>query len=136
MTYTYPWYDSPWLRTYMQAQEIIKQHAPHRLAEFINAFDPLRTRPDYQVEKINEVFEPTLLKEIRDFVDTLKTGEMEKQELLNFGRLVVHDDPYFNQLQKKLTDLVSERVQEPVEPCYNFLSLYNNLGVCKVHMDV
>jgi hypothetical protein len=24
---------------------------------------------------------------------------------------------------------------EPVEPCYNFLSLYNNLGVCAVHMD-
>ena len=30
---------------------------------------------------------------------------------------------------------VSAWVGEVVEPSYNFLSLYNNLGVCKPHMD-
>ena len=63
------------------------------------------------------------------------TDELEKQELFNFGRLVVHDHPYFNQIQNTMTDLVSEIAQEPVEAYYNFLSLYNNLGVCEVHMD-
>ena len=55
--------------------------------------------------------------------------------MLNFGRLIVHDAPLCTRIQAGLTERISDIVNEPVEPCYNFLSLYNNLGVCAVHMD-
>ena len=45
------------------------------------------------------------------------------------------DLPYVTELQHKITDLVGEQVGEAVEPCYNFLSLYKEMGVCHVHMD-
>lgn len=42
---------------------------------------------------------------------------------------------FFVQLHAKVIDFVSEAVGEEVESSYNFLSLYNNFGVCAVHMD-
>ncbi|MCY7281379.1 MAG: hypothetical protein LH610_10885 [Sphingomonas bacterium] len=64
-----------------------------------------------------------------------RTTPREKHEMLRFGRLIVHEAELCTELQAKLTDRISELVNEPVEPSYNFLSLYNNLGVCAVHMD-
>ncbi|OAI53613.1 hypothetical protein AYO47_04470 [Planctomyces sp. SCGC AG-212-M04] len=55
--------------------------------------------------------------------------------MLRFGRYVVHDHEFFNTLQQSITDIVSETVNEAVEPSYNFLSLYNNLGVLRPHLD-
>ena len=60
---------------------------------------------------------------------------LEKHEYKNFGREVVHNHPYFIELQKNLECFVSDLVSEPIESAYNFLSLYNNLGKCDVHMD-
>ena len=54
---------------------------------------------------------------------------------MGFGRQVVHDHSELSKIQRTLTETVSSLVGEAVEPCYYFLSLYNNLGVCKVHMD-
>ena len=48
---------------------------------------------------------------------------------------MIHNHPFFNQLQVELKDFVSQAVGEQVEASYNFLSLYNNFGVCAVHMD-
>jgi hypothetical protein len=72
---------------------------------------------------------------IEDSIVTLNKSELEQHELLRFGRFVVHDYDYFTQLHQLITPLVSDLVGELVEPIYNFLSLYNNLGVCRVHMD-
>ena len=55
--------------------------------------------------------------------------------MLSFGRIVVQDAPLCTELQAKLSDRISDFVGEAVEPCYNFLSMYHNLGVCEVHMD-
>ncbi len=52
-----------------------------------------------------------------------------------FGRFVKWDLPYMTTLQEQIADQVSDLVGEQVEPCYNFLSLYKELGVCGVHMD-
>ena len=135
MKNNYPWYDSQWLNSYVQAKSIIKQHNPALLEEFVNTTNLLRTRSDFQVTKLPNVFNEVTLAETRELIEVLQTDELEKQELFQFGRMVVHDHPYLNRLQKIFTDLVSEIAQEPVEPYYNFLSLYNNLGVCGVHMD-
>lgn len=132
---TFPWYDSPWLQAFIKAKAIIQQHHPERLAAFIAAFEPLRTRPDYAVVECPQLLSPERLTEIRAIIQEISSREFEKQELFSFGRLVVHDLPYFTQLQEELAAYVSTCVGEEVEPRYNFLSLYNNLGVCKIHMD-
>jgi len=135
MKNAYPWYDSPWLNAYVKAKHIINQHYPQRLKEFVDAFEPLRTRPDFQVIKFDRVFDQATYSEIQALIKKLKTEALEKQELFNFGRMVVHDHSFFNRLQDSLTGFVSDAVKEPVESSYNFLSLYNNLGNCQVHMD-
>ena len=135
MKNNYPWYDSQWLSSYVIAKKIIKQYNPTLLEEFVCRTDLLRTRFDFQVTKLPNIVNKTTLKETREFLKELPPNELEKQELFKFGRMVIHDHPYLNRLQKTFTTLVSEIAQEPVEPYYNFLSLYNNLGICAVHMD-
>ena len=131
----YPWYDSLWLGAFVNAKRIVKLYYPKKLKEFIGAFDPLKTRPDFQVQKYDSVLEQTILLEAQALIHSLSHESLEKQEFFKFGRMVVHDHSYFNQLQESLTELVSDAVQEPLESSYNFLSFYNNLGVCNVHMD-
>jgi hypothetical protein len=131
----FPWYDAHWLSAYVRAKRLLQSDYPHKYSEFIAALEPLRTRLDFQPIQIGNFFDAKTLAEIKDLIIKLKQEEFEKHEFFNFGRLVVHDHPYFNQLQTMLTPLVSEKVGELVEPGYNFLSLYNNLGICGVHMD-
>ncbi len=52
-----------------------------------------------------------------------------------FGRFVVHNHPYFTELQRRTVPLMSEVAGEEVEASYNFLSLYGGLGVCPPHLD-
>lgn len=42
----FPWYDSPWLATYVRAKAWIARTHPARLAEFEARLAPLRTDPD------------------------------------------------------------------------------------------
>ncbi len=72
---------------------------------------------------------------IRAIVATLDPLQLELHEAGRFGRYVVHDHPGFADLQQQLAAVVSEVVGEPVEPSYNFLSLYTAMGVCPLHMD-
>jgi hypothetical protein len=135
MQNAFPWYDSNWLTAYCRAKEFIQRHYPHKYAEFIDAFQPLRTDPNFNTLRLKTVFDTATLQHIKALIQTLQPSELEQHEFLRFGRFVVHDHPYFNQLQQDLTAFVSDRVGEAVEPNYNFLSLYNNLGTCGVHMD-
>lgn len=130
MDYSYPWYDSNWLTDYVRVKDLIKQQYPEKYLEFLDAFEPLRTRHDFQVIKLDNIFEKKTLKDARTLIQNLKSQEREKHEFFSFGRLVVHDHPFFNELQESLTDLVSKAVKEPVEAYYNFLSLYNDFGHC------
>jgi hypothetical protein len=68
-------------------------------------------------------------------VASLRPTDLELHEARTFGRFVVHDHPYFTELQQHIVPLVSAAVGEPVEAAYNFLSLYGGLGVCPPHMD-
>ena len=131
----YPWYDSNWLTDYVRVKNYIKQHYREKYPEFFAAFEPLRTRHDFETIKLDNVFDRQTLQDARNIIQNLKSQEREKHEFFSFGRLVVHDLSFFNDLQQSLTDLVSKAVKEPVEPYYNFLSLYNNFGLCQVHMD-
>ena len=131
----YPWYDSVWLDEYSNAKSIIRKVKPQALTAFEEAMQVFRTHPDFRVRTFEHVFDDDTLEKIREVVRTLKPTDFEFHEAQQFKRFIVHDHPYFTELQQQLLPLISEAAGEPVEPNYNFLSLYSAMGVCPVHMD-
>lgn len=132
---SFPWYDSPWLSAYLAAREFIQVRCPQKEQEFVRAFDVFRTPPDFEVLHLPGLFDDNVLAELRSIVRDLDHRNASTDELVNFGRFVKWDLPYVTTLQEDLAERVSELVGEAVEPSYNFLSLYKELGVCHVHMD-
>jgi hypothetical protein len=131
----FPWYDSEWLAKYASAEAIVRRVRPTALADFVEAFRVLRTRADFEVTRLEQPFDAETLAAIRRTVSSLRPTNLELHEARRFGRFVVHDHPFFTELQQRVVPLVSEMAGEPVEPRYNFLSLYTAKGVCAVHMD-
>ncbi|MEP6390098.1 MAG: hypothetical protein ABJ056_09275 [Halioglobus sp.] len=95
----------------------------------------LQAPKDFKVQQVRDVLDDATLDTVKRIISELKQDQLERHEFMGFGRQVVHDHPAFSKLQRELTDTMSSLVGEAVEPGYNFLSLYNNLGVCEVHMD-
>jgi hypothetical protein len=131
----YPWYDSVWLSKYEEAKAIIRTVRPEMLADFVDAMRVFHTRPDFKVKFLEHPFDAATHEEIRRVTASLKPTDLELHEAANFGRFVVHNHPFFTELQQRTVPWVSEMVGEPVEAGYNFLSLYTSKGVCAVHMD-
>ncbi len=131
----YPWYDSVWLSKYEEAKTIIRAVRPEALPGFVDAFRILHTRADFKVKFFEQLFDAATLAEIKSAAATLRPTDLEFHEAQRFGRFVVHDHPFFAELQQRTVPWVSEVVGEPVEAKYNFLSLYTSKGVCAVHMD-
>jgi hypothetical protein len=131
----YPWYDSIWLTRYTTALDVLRATRPDVLPEFVRAFDVLRTSPDFQTRHLRRVFDDEVMAAIRHEIGTIGGRRLELHEIRAFGRFVVHDLPYFTELQQGLVPLVSDLVGEEVEVGYNFLSLYTRAGSCEVHMD-
>lgn len=44
----FPWYDSFWLSEFLRARELISAKYPEKLDSFVETFEPLRTRPDFE----------------------------------------------------------------------------------------
>ena len=131
----FPWYDSSWLEIYYLAQDIIRDESPHDLGRFVDAFSILKTRANFEEKKVRNIFDATELQQSRELINSLAQQDLEKHEFFNFGRFILHNHEFFSSLQKKLVPVVSELVNEPVETSYNFLSLYNDFGVCEPHLD-
>jgi hypothetical protein len=131
----YPWYDSVWLSQYEQAKSIIRAVRPDALAGFVDGFRILHTRADFQVKFLEQPFDESTVAEIKRAIAALRPTDLEFHEARIFGRFVVHDHPFFSELQQRMIPWVSELAGEPVEARYNFLSLYTSKGVCAVHMD-
>lgn len=132
---SYPWYDSIWLDRYVRAKELIRRQYPTKLAEFLQTFACLRTRSDFEVQRLPRVFDDAVMADIKQAIRALPPMGLELHEVRSFGRFIVYDHPLFTELQKTTEALVGEAVGEPVEAQYNFLSLYTKLGVCPVHLD-
>jgi hypothetical protein len=135
LTQSYPWYDSSWLAKYVRAKDIIRDKQPEKLPEFEDAIARLHTRSDFEVKAFPQVFDTATLERIAQIIKALPDVRYERHEVDGFGRLVVHNDPYITILQRRVVDLASEAAGEPLEPSYNFISLYSEMGVCPVHMD-
>lgn len=131
----FPWYDSGWLSSYVRAKAYIQVHQPQTLAEFVTAFDVLRTSPDFSIRQLPRLFSTERHEQIRHLIKGFAKQDVSLYEMLTFGRAIVHDQSLLDEIQTDLAGQVSEWVGEQVEPSYNFISLYNNLGVCRPHMD-
>ncbi len=131
----YPWYDSLWLTQYARAVEIVRSVRPDRLNGFVDAFRIFHTPPGFETLLIERGLDDDTLQAIRRVVASLRPSDLELHEARSFGRFVVHDHPFFTELQHRLVPLVSGAVGEPVQVSYNFLGLYTQRGVCAPHLD-
>lgn len=131
----YRWYDSNWLAAYHRARGVLGASRPERRRQFEASFDVLRTRRDFEVVQFDALFDAATFAAIRDVIAHLPAAVIEPHEATRFGRFVVHNQEYFDRLHAQLVPLVSTAAREPVEPSYNFLSLYGPKGSCGPHMD-
>lgn len=131
----YPWYDAWWLADYARARAILARERPDMLALFERSLNVLEAPADFVVPRLDGVFDEPTLETIRHTLASLGLEQLETHEAKQFGRFVVHNHPYFTELQNALVPLVSRHAGEPVEPSYNFASLYGSPGVCPPHMD-
>ncbi len=131
----FPWYDAYWLNYYCAVRQLLAQQFPARLREFEHAFDGLRTSTGFTTLKLKNFIDAQTLSVCRQEMERLASIDLSKHEVLSFGRLIAHDLPFFDELHQQLTDRVAELANEELEPSYNFLCLYNNLGVCGLHLD-
>jgi hypothetical protein len=53
----------------------------------------------------------------------------------NFVRRYAHNVPFFVKIHYQLKDLASELFGEPLKPSYVFLSMYEDNGICPLHID-
>ena len=131
----FPWYDSYWLYSYVEAKKFILENYPEKLDFFVSSFEILKTNQNFKVIELENLLPEEDLDQIKQRIHEIKQEEFEKYEFFDFGRIIKHDDSFFNKLQEKICDLVSEKVGEEVECSYNFLSLYNNFGILNPHID-
>ena len=52
-----------------------------------------------------------------------------------FVRRYRHNDHFFVQIHHQLTEFASTLFGEPLKPSYVFLSMYENDGICPLHID-
>jgi len=53
----------------------------------------------------------------------------------DFVRRYAHNVPYLVAAHRQLTDYASKMFGEPLKPSYVFLSLYDDGGICPLHID-
>lgn len=129
------WYDSIWLAKFIEAKAIVARVAPARLNDFAASFDGLRVPADFSQRFLPGFLCAGQLERIRETVLAIPMDKLEMHEIKAFGRFIVHDWPAFTALQAELVEQVSALAGEPVEPSYNFLSLYTKMGICQPHLD-
>jgi len=134
----FPWYDSWWLSAFSAARRTLRQVNPAVLDRFEGEIDVLRTRPDFEVQRADGLLDAAALDGVRRVIASLGRDELSPKDIYEartFGRFITRNHPAFTELQARLAPLVSEAAGEPVEPSYNFLSLYGAPGVCAPHID-
>lgn len=131
----FPWYDSRWRRRHSAAREWLASQRPEVLPAFTDAMRVLRTRPDFRLQHVAQLFDDDVLAQVVERINALTLADFDLAETRAFGRFVVRNDPWFTTLQDAFVEQVSTLAGEAVEPRYNFLSLYTHRGNCALHMD-
>lgn len=121
--------------TIYQSQSHHPKRKARSSARFFGCLPDTPYTSGFPGETIRPIFDHDVLGEIRRVTASLLPTDLELHEARKFGRFVVHDHPFFTELQQGTIPLVSEAAGEPVEAGYNFLSLYGGKGVCAPHLD-
>jgi len=132
------WYDSNFLRRLEVAKHYLAIVRPDVLDSFVHGFASLMPPRNFEVSLIKDLFDDRTHARIVEISRSIprETGHKQhRAELLQFGRHVIWDHPFFLGLQKDLLSLVSEIAGCKLVPKYNFLSLYGGAGKCDPHMD-
>jgi len=97
--------------------------------------DTARDRTTDVVTVARQLFDPitheALKAFIRDRVPMMSVGVDDK----DFVRRYAHNVPYFVNIHRQLTEFASEQFCEPLKPSYSFLSMYDDNGICPLHID-
>lgn len=128
----FPWYDSDWLNSYEAFKRGLGQTEK---SEFEKALSVFKTSKDFKVIVLKSFLKPDLLLEMKRRISEIQMKTYEFHEFESFGRYVVHNDDFFNQLQERFKTEVTKQVGEELDTSYNFLSLYKSAGQCPPHMD-
>jgi len=108
----FPWYDSWWLKRYVRAKHYISAYRPSSLPEFTRAMEPLRTRPDFQLQLLERLPGEDQAETILSAYRSIRKEQLELHELGSHGRFVVHDHPMLDDLHGALAADVSRLVGE------------------------
>jgi hypothetical protein len=130
-----PWYDSWWLTKYLRAKAFVARHYPEQLNAFTEAFVPLKTAKDFQLQVHDRFFDDDQIQTIQRTIQFIKPDLLETHELSDMGRFAIHNHPMLDELHATVAPLVGECVGERVEPLYTFIALYNRNGQCPIHLD-
>ncbi|MDF8332452.1 hypothetical protein [Novosphingobium cyanobacteriorum] len=129
------WYDSGFLARFEAARHFLQLVRPDAVERFEQGIAALRTQRDFSARVERGLIDPALLGWLRQEARTVALQRPELHERAMFGRIVVHDHLPFTDLAVRMAPLVSDIAGEPVEPAYNFLSLYGDDGRCGLHLD-
>ncbi len=130
-----PWYDAHFVRRFEAAKLYLDDVAPEKVREFVGGFTPLEPRDGFEVIALEGLFDQATQQRIVETLRSIPPASQDSHEKQEFGRTIVHDHPYFVELQTQLLPLVSNAVGIEVAAGYNFLSLYGGTGRCGLHMD-
>jgi hypothetical protein len=93
------------------------------------------THPESYPILVRQLFDPITHEAIKQFLD-------ERVPLMSMGvdddeyvRHYKHNVPYFVGIHKQLVEFASDLFGEKVKPSYSFLSLYQDGGICPLHID-
>jgi hypothetical protein len=89
------------------------------------------------------LFDPVAHQAIIEWLDsriaTLSLGvpllSDENETDNKFNRRYAHNPPYLVGIHRQLTDFASDLFGEKLKPSYVFLSIYNEQGICPLHID-
>ena len=129
------WYDAHFLRRLEAAKEYLGLVRPDSLDGFVRAFDILLPAEGFAPVAIDDLFDAATQQKIRKVSRTIPADRLSAAEMEDFGRHIVHDHPWFVELQQQLAPRISALAGRELECGYNFLSLYRGGGKCDPHMD-
>lgn len=129
------WYDAHFHRRFQVARLYLAQVRPDVVEDFEHGFDRLLPPPSFATTAIGDLFDTATQQQIREHARAIPAELRKTYEIKDFGRHIVHDDPWFVALQAQLLPRISDLVGIALDTGYNFLSLYGGTGKCDPHMD-
>ena len=72
---------------------------------------------------------------IKEFVQTRTPLMPMGVDTTEFVRKYAHNVPFFVAIHRQLTEFASEQFGEALKPSYVFLSMYEDNGICPLHID-